>query len=225
VSSNTVFWLGSISAFLTAFYSFRLIFLVFFNTTNSYKEILNKINPTLNFYIFLVLFILIIGSIFSGYFLKDIVIGLGSNFLASSIFILPWNSNIIESEFIPFLIRIIPLILSLSGFFLVCYLYNYIFFEVIKLKLKNVSYYKFFNNKWYFNNIYNFFLGFSVFNFSYSFCFKILDQGFFEPLLITNTIQKNALNSLKYYLNNLNKYIFIIFLNIILFIIILLILC
>jgi len=88
LTSNIAFWFGCISAFFTAFYSFRLIFLVFFNTNNSYKKIIQKIQES-NWYITFSLLFLLINSILIGYLIKDLITGLGSNFLGNSIFIFP----------------------------------------------------------------------------------------------------------------------------------------
>jgi NADH-ubiquinone oxidoreductase chain 5 len=63
-----------------------------------------------------VLFILYLGAMFSGYFLKDIFLGLGSDFFNNSIFTLPANKvTLVESEFIPIQYKILPLIGSILG--------------------------------------------------------------------------------------------------------------
>ena len=47
------------------------------------------------------LFVLVFPSIFIGYALRDLFIGLGTSFWNSAIFIFPSNLNIIDSEFAP----------------------------------------------------------------------------------------------------------------------------
>jgi NADH-ubiquinone oxidoreductase chain 5 len=54
---------GSIAAFCTSFYSFRLIFLVFINDTNTYKYYIRNIHES-NFLMIFPLIILSAGSIF-----------------------------------------------------------------------------------------------------------------------------------------------------------------
>jgi hypothetical protein len=64
-----------------------------------------------------VLFILTIGSIFSGYFLQDAFVGIGSSYWGSTIFIDSINQNSFELEYIGFY-KHLPLIFSSCGFFL-----------------------------------------------------------------------------------------------------------
>ena len=117
--------LGSFTAGITAFYSFRLISLVFLTTPNGNKlSYLNSLNssgsyfetthmisthgkewlPTkksekLNFILILPLFVLAIFSIFFGYVFSDLFIGIGSDFFQNSIFMHPNNISLVEAEF------------------------------------------------------------------------------------------------------------------------------
>ncbi len=88
-----------VAATFTCLYSFRLVYCAFFTDLNFSYNILYKRH---NFSIFIVcvLFFLLLGSIFSGYFLKDLLIGLGNNFLDSSIFILFKNYILNDRIFI-----------------------------------------------------------------------------------------------------------------------------
>jgi NADH-ubiquinone oxidoreductase chain 5 len=79
ISSLFAFWLGSISAFLTAFYSFRLLYLTFLDKPKSYKSII-KLSHESSIILGFPLFFLSIGSIFMGYLLEDLFLGIGSNF-------------------------------------------------------------------------------------------------------------------------------------------------
>ena len=80
-SNLFAFWLGSFSAFLTSIYSMRLIFFTFFNIPNNFKNYYSKIHTNLKSYLSLVLFILGLGSIFSGFILEDLIIGIGNDWL------------------------------------------------------------------------------------------------------------------------------------------------
>jgi len=77
--SSIAFWFGSISAFFTACYSFRLIYLIFFSKLNSFVVYLNTIHEHC-LSIGIVLNILTFYSIFFGYFAKDLFIGFGTFF-------------------------------------------------------------------------------------------------------------------------------------------------
>jgi len=71
--------LGTLSAFLTAFYSFRLIYLSFIGNTNSFKESFYHVHEG-PLVMAIPLGILAIGSIFVGYLGKDAFVGLGTTF-------------------------------------------------------------------------------------------------------------------------------------------------
>ena len=72
-------WLGLISAFFTAFYSFRLIYLTFLNNSNIPKPSIKYLHES-SILMLIPLFILGVGSIFIGYLTKDLFVGVGTNF-------------------------------------------------------------------------------------------------------------------------------------------------
>jgi NADH-ubiquinone oxidoreductase chain 5 len=78
-SGHFAYILGSMAAFLTAFYSMRLAYLTFLTNPNGYKPvIINAHDSSLR--MALPLAIMSIPSIFIGYLTKDMFIGLGSDF-------------------------------------------------------------------------------------------------------------------------------------------------
>jgi len=79
-SSHFSYILGTLGAFLTAFYSTRLLCLTFLVKPNGYKTIIGFAKETFSC-IFAVLFILVIPSIFVGFYTKDMIVGVGSDFL------------------------------------------------------------------------------------------------------------------------------------------------
>jgi len=181
VASLFAYWLGSLTAMFTAIYSFRLLYYVFYSKTNAYKQFIKNAHES-PLAMLIPLFILSVGSIFSGYFSKDIFIGLGSDFFVDTIYILPQNNIIMDSEFIPVYIKLLPTILSLFGILICLLVLNY--FEYFLIQLKNVKYYwffyKFLIHKWYFDFIYNELIAKKFLIVSYEVCFKILDKGFVE---------------------------------------------
>lgn len=156
ISGFFAYWLGTLSAFFTAFYSFRLIYLTFLSSTNASKPVIIGAHESSGLVI-LALFILSMGSLFSGFLSKDLFIGVGSIFLGNSIFIMPSHFYLFEAEFLPISIKLTPVLFSLSGAFLAIFLnYSYTYFLVF---LKNTKFgifvYSFFNQKWFFDKIYN----------------------------------------------------------------------
>jgi len=81
---------------------------------------------------------LIFGSIFCVYFIKSIFINFGSSILAISLINCSGLSTLLEAEFLPFEIKLIPVIFSFLGLFLALFLYNtnsYII--IVNLQIQN----------------------------------------------------------------------------------------
>ena len=123
-SGMYAFILGSITAGITAFYSFRLISLVFLTTANGQKEsYLNSHESKLATII--PLLILAIFSIFFGFIFSDLFVGIGNDFFANSIFTHPNNIALVEAEFsLNPIIKLLPAILSLFGASLAIFMYH-----------------------------------------------------------------------------------------------------
>ena len=71
--------MGLITAFFTAFYSFRLIYLAFYDTSRAPRPYLlnaHELTPRRAFS----LAVLSLGSIFLGYLARDLFIGFGTSF-------------------------------------------------------------------------------------------------------------------------------------------------
>lgn len=180
-SGAIAYWLGTISASLTAFYSLRLISLTFLTYPNASKSVyLNSHDaPTI---VIIPLFILSILAIFFGYIGRDLFVGIGSNFLSTSLFTLPSHIIIIEAEFgLPLLIKYLPIISTIIGTFLALYLYHKI--PVFTIQLTNTSFgrflYKFFNGKYYIDVLYNNYIINGILTLGYIVS-KVLDRGLIE---------------------------------------------
>lgn len=176
-----VYWLGCTAAFFTAFYSTRLISLVFLIEPQG-SSITYKNAHDAPIYITISLFVLSIFSVFTGYFSKDLFVGLGNDFWHSSILILPAHELQINSEFIPFYIKLIPLIFSLCGIFsslLIYTKYTNILYKLKKLPIMRQTT-EFFTKKWYFDIVYNWFGARSAMNAGYNVTFKTIDRGLLE---------------------------------------------
>ncbi len=65
--------MGSFSVLLTAFYSIRLIYLTFLTNPNSKKEVFIKVHES-NGNIIYTLLLLAFGSVFVGYFGKELIL-------------------------------------------------------------------------------------------------------------------------------------------------------
>ena len=160
VSGTIAYWLGTISAVFTAFYSFRLISLTFFTTPNAPKgDYLHAHEAPMIIVIPLV--ILSIMSIVFGYIAKDMYVGVGTDFLSTALFQHPDHITLIEAEFgLPQLLKLLPAIGSLFGAGLALYLYHVVPAFTISLTNGRLGYavYSFLNAKWYWDALINSFI-------------------------------------------------------------------
>ena len=140
--------LGSFGAFLTAFYSTRLIYLTFLSTPNGYKTVICSAYDS-SYQISISLFLLVIPSVLIGFYVKDMIIGFGSDFWGNAIFTRVENMNRVDSEFITHIYKVLPVILSLLGVlssFLLYFLGNKLLVQ-LKMSASGKKIYSFFNKK------------------------------------------------------------------------------
>ena len=130
-----IYAIGIFAAFFTAVYSFRLIFFVFLKKTNIYKQDIHIDESNKN--ILLPLFVLSLMSVIVGYLFSDLFIGIGNDYLTSSIYIKFIHFNYMDIEFISPLIKNIPFFLTLIGIIFTFSFINY------KNKKRNTYYYFF----------------------------------------------------------------------------------
>ena len=183
ISGNFAYWLGSICVLFTSYYSFRLLFLTFLSPTAAYKNSVAHTHDAPPI-MALPLILLAFGSIFVGYLCKDMMIGLGSNFWGNSIFILPKNILLLESEYIPQSQKFLPLFFTVLGLFL-AFIVNYTNTKqtyILKTSWLGNKLYYMFNKRWFFDKVYNDFIGQKALSFGYNTSFKTLDKGIFEIL-------------------------------------------
>jgi NADH-ubiquinone oxidoreductase chain 5 len=83
---------------LTSFYSFRLISMTFLTTANAAKTQYEQAHEQ-DLLTMLPLLLLAVLSIVYGYIAKDAFVGVGSDMLASSLFMLPSHVTLVEAEF------------------------------------------------------------------------------------------------------------------------------
>lgn len=81
MSGHIVYWLGTLTAMITAFYSFRLISMTFLTTPNAPKVDYEHTHEQ-DMITVVPLVILAVMSIFFGYIAKDSFVGMGSDMLA-----------------------------------------------------------------------------------------------------------------------------------------------
>ena len=184
--------LGSMGAFLTAFYSTRLAYLTFLSPPNGYKRVICAAYDS-SYQICIALAILSLPSMFIGFYSKDMIIGMGTDFWGNSIYVLPEHMNMIDAEFIEHIYKILPVILSLCGVMSSFLLYTFAsqFLFNFKTSIIGKNLYNFLNKKWFFDKVYTEYIGQFFFSFGYNVSYKIIDRGIIEifgPHGISNAI-------------------------------------
>ncbi|RCH85039.1 NADH:ubiquinone dehydrogenase subunit 5, partial [Rhizopus azygosporus] len=137
--------------------AYWLVSLTFFTTPNAPKgDYLHAHEAPMIIVIPLV--ILSIMSIVFGYIAKDMFVGVGTDFLSTSLYQHPNHITLIEAEFgLPLLMKLLPAIGSVFGAGLALYLYHVVPNITINLTNGPIGYavYSFLNAKWYWDALFN----------------------------------------------------------------------
>jgi len=162
------------------------------------------------------LIILSVPSIFIGFYTKDVIIGVGTDFWGTALFIRPENYNLLEAEFANFFNKILPLCLSFFGACLSFFLYTFFSENLYWLKRTFLGnrIYNFLNRKWFFDKVYVEVLGQTILSFAFHGSYKVVDRGlieFFGPFGLSYTVYKNALFLSRFQTGFLYHYSFIMF--------------
>jgi len=148
------FYLLVISALLTSFYSWRLIFLTFNGKSNISTEIFSKIHESPKVMLF-PLIILSMLTIFSGVYFADYFMSHDYQYLWQSSIYLSENNHVIESiHHVPKWVKYSPLVMMILGL-IIASIFYLIYPNIPKfLSTQFNPLYKFLLNKWYFDEIY-----------------------------------------------------------------------
>lgn len=223
INGHFSYWLGTISAFFTAFYSMRLIHLTFLSAPKGFKKNYENIHES-DYFITIPLIILCFGSIFFGFVIKDFVIGVGNSSFNGSIFFHPSHYHIFDAEFLPTSVKLIPVVFSMTGIISSFIIYTFFQKNITQIKLNTFGNFVFifFNRKWFIDKIYNETLNQNISSSSYNNIYKLVDKGiieYFGPFGLTFTMYSNSKRINKLQTGQIYHYSLIITLGIILFII------
>ncbi|WP_142847036.1 NADH-quinone oxidoreductase subunit L [Telmatospirillum sp. J64-1] len=149
------YWLGVAAAFLTAFYSWRLLILVFHGKPRADEKVMAHIHespPVMT----VPLLVLAVGAIFSGWVGYSAFVGEGFEaFWGPAIFILEGRTSMVEAHHIPGWAILLPTIMGISGIALAYVLYMLMPSIPGKLARTFAPTYEFLLNKWYFDELYD----------------------------------------------------------------------
>ncbi len=149
------FWLGIFAAFLTAFYSWRLIFLTFHGTPRAEPEVMHHVHESPQVML-LPLYVLAAGAVVVGKLGFDAFVGEGrEEFWRSAILVLPDHNTVEAAHHAPFWVGILPLLVALLGITVawVAYIWNPRLPAIAAERFRAL--YLFLLNKWYFDELYD----------------------------------------------------------------------
>ncbi|MDT7950368.1 MAG: NADH-quinone oxidoreductase subunit L [Acetobacteraceae bacterium] len=149
------YWCGAIAAFLTAFYSWRLLILTFNGTSRADPHVQEHVHESpwvmLGPLVVLAAGAVLTGIVFAPYFIGED----WTLFWAGAVFNAPTNHVLHDMEGIPRFMAILPTILGVLGIALAYVMY--VFRPSLPAKLADAvpGVYRFVLNKWYFDELYD----------------------------------------------------------------------
>merc|ERR1712193_396562 len=135
---------GSFGAFLTALYSVRLIVSVFLLVPNNYKFYYQNLNHSIKSYLNVVLLILGLSTIFTGFLFNDLIIGSGTDWNLFTVNKL--KIYYIDFNYLTFYYTILGVLISFF-YFHNLKKFNYFFFKLynhtILIKTNELNFFKY----------------------------------------------------------------------------------
>lgn len=181
LSGEIIYIMVVITAVFTSLYSFKAIYLTFLTNPNTNIKTYNTAHePKLT--MGLPLIILSILSIFFGYITKDLFIGYGTPLFNNALFQHSNHVTLAETEFgLPTIYKLLPILLSILA--IIIYIITIEYYPNLAIKLTLSRNYrsitKFFNQRYYFELLYNKYFVNNTLNLGYQ-TNKIIDRGFIE---------------------------------------------
>ncbi|HEY3919074.1 MAG TPA: NADH-quinone oxidoreductase subunit L [Stellaceae bacterium] len=150
------YWLGSFAAFITAFYSWRLLFMTFHGKSHADREVMQHAHESPPVMLW-PLVVLATGAVVAGFLGYHLFVGEGrTEFWRDAILVLPGHDSLARAEDLPFWVSKLPLAMGLFGIFMawVAYIWQPGLPAWTARSFRPI--YLLFLNKWYFDEIYDF---------------------------------------------------------------------
>ena len=149
------FWIGIAAALMTAFYSWRLLFMTFHGKPRAAPEVMSHVHESPKI-MTLPLIALAIGAVFAGYLGFDAFVGEGRDaFWGASVLVLAGNDSIQAAHGVPLWVKILPLVVAVAGIAVAWLMYvrRPELPGLLAARLRPL--YLFLLNKWYFDELYD----------------------------------------------------------------------
>ena len=149
------FYLGVGAALLTAFYSWRLLFMTFHGPTRANPEVYEHVHESPKI-MTVPLLALAVGALFAGVAGYDAFVGDGrAAFWREAIFLLPGHDVIEAAHHVPLWVKLLPIAIASAGIALAWQFYIRRTELPGALAKTHADLYQFLLNKWYFDELYD----------------------------------------------------------------------
>jgi NADH-quinone oxidoreductase subunit L len=147
--------LGTFTAFLTAFYSWRLIIMTFHGESRADEETRHHQHES-PWVMLGPLVVLAVGAVVAGYFGEEYFVGADrGHFWQSAILVLPGHDSLAAAEDVPAVVLYLPLVGGIAGIALAYYCYMIRPGIPTAVAMRFRALYLFLLNKWYFDELYD----------------------------------------------------------------------
>ncbi len=155
VLGEYAFMLGVLAAALTAFYSWRLIFMTFHGKSRASSEVISHVHESPKIMTIPLIF-LALGAIFAGIFTADLFIGDHTHFWGETLLVLDSHHALEEAHHAPLWVKLLPIVVAFLGIYVAWVFYIRIPDLPKRISNSNRELYLLFLNKWYFDELYNY---------------------------------------------------------------------
>lgn len=154
---NLAYWLGTVAAFMTAFYSWRLLIMTFHGTPRADSHTMDHVHES-PLVMMIPLLVLSVGAVFAGWLGYGSFVGEVAEraaFWGDALFVRPEQDSISAAHAVPLWVKVTPLIVSFLGV-VTAYLF-YLWVPSLPARVTRTlgPIYVFVLNKWYFDELYN----------------------------------------------------------------------
>ena len=178
---NYAFWLGIAAAFLTAFYSWRLIIMTFHGAPRADEKTMAHVHESPMIMI-APLLLLAAGACFAGWVGYSWFVGHdAASFWGNSILVLDSHPALENAHHVPAWVKYLPLVVGASGIALAYVMYMFVPSLPAKVVSAIKPVHKFVFNKWYFDELYDAVFVKSAFSVGKGF-WKVGDQAIIDGL-------------------------------------------
>ncbi|MBK8175809.1 MAG: NADH-quinone oxidoreductase subunit L [Rhodospirillales bacterium] len=149
------FWIGVLAAFLTAFYSWRLLILTFHGRPRADESVMARVHESPKVML-IPMMVLAVGAVFAGFIAYEPMVGEHwEAFWRDAIVILAQHPAVEGAHHVPSWVKLAPLGVGLAGIALAFFLYVMAPGLPGALAARFGGVYRFLLNKWYFDELYD----------------------------------------------------------------------